>query len=162
MERGVTNLLIGQGYSKKAIGISFLIVFIALILFASYFFFYYRRPCGTSGCFSEAGLSCKKVFWIREDAQASWYYEINGKSGDDNCKVGVKILKMKQGTIESEKLEGKEMDCIVDRRELTSPESDMAKCSGPLKEELQDIIIQRMHDYLLQNIGEIEEEFSEF
>ena len=31
--------------------------------------------------------------------------------------------------------------------------------SGDLKGDLQDIIIQRMHNYLLKNVGEIREEF---
>ena len=42
------------------------------------------------------------------------------------------------------------------------PEDDITKCSGPLREELQELIIQRMHNYLLKNIGEIREDFEGF
>ena len=66
---------------------------------------------------------------------------------------------MKEGTIEADKLQGKKMVCTVQKGETQFPEKNIAQCTGELKEELQDIIIQRMHNYLLQNVGEIKEEF---
>ena len=58
-----------------------------------------------------------------------------------------------------ERLQNKEMVCIVSKGNSQTIEEDVSKCSGVLKGELQDIIIQRMHNYLLENIGEIKEEF---
>jgi len=161
MESGVNSFLIRQGYSKKLIGLAFIIVLIVLICYSVYFFFYYSKPCGTSECFIKSMESCKRVSWIKEDEQASWSYTISGKQ-DKNCEVIVKLLRIKQGLIENEKLEGKEMICIVEQTSTTLPGEDISRCSGKLKEELQDIIIQRMHNYLLENIGDLKEEFANF
>ena len=148
---------------KKRFGIALIILFIALVVFTSYFLFVYPKPCAdTNGqCFVDAMVSCKRVSWIREDAEASWAYIIKENIKGDSCEVEVKLLKMKQGTIDSEKLQGKEMLCIIPKGETQFPEKDISKCSGELREELQDLIIQRMHNYLLQNVGEIRTEFQE-
>ncbi|GAI05144.1 unnamed protein product, partial [marine sediment metagenome] len=124
-----------------------------------YYIFFYAKPVLTNEEFTEAITTCKKVSWIKEDASASWLYTIKGHDAGDVCKVEIKLLKMKQGTIDSEKLQGKKMICSVLKGETEPPEKDISKCSGGLREELQDIIIQRMHNYLLQNIGEIKQEF---
>ena len=38
---------------------------------------------------------------------------------------------------------------------IMNPESDIGSCHGPLKEGLQDLIIQKLHSYLVQNLGRI-------
>ena len=151
------------GILKKRLGLALIILFIALVVFTGYFLFIYPKPCAdTNGeCFAEAMAKCKKVSWVRDDAQASWGYIIKGTAQGDNCRVEIKLLKMKQGTIDSEKLQGKEMVCVIPKTETQFPEKDISRCSGQLREELQDLIIQRMHNYLLQNVGEIKTEFQE-
>ena len=72
------------------------------------------------------------------------------------------ILKMMEGTIDSENLQGMKMICTVSKGETQFPEKDISRCSGELREELQDLIIQRMHNYLLKNVGEIQQEFQGF
>ena len=86
---------------------------------------------------------------------------IEGNSKGDYCKIQVKLLEVKQGTIDSEILEGKKMTCLQLKGDTRFPEKDISSCTGKLKEELQDLIIQRMHNYLLENVGEIQESFSE-
>jgi hypothetical protein len=146
---------------KRRVGIALIILFVALILFSGYFLFYYPKLCEdtTGECFVDAMDNCKSVSWIKEDEQASWVYAIKGGGVNGACKVEVKLLKMKQGTIDSEKLQGKAMICNVLKGETRFPEKDISRCSGELKEELQDLIIQRMHNYLLENVGMIGEEF---
>lgn len=79
---------------------------------------------------------------------------------EDSCKIEVKLLEVKQGTIDSEKLEGEKMLCTVLKADTRFPEKDISRCTGMLKEDMQDLIIQRMHNYLLENVGEIKQEFS--
>jgi hypothetical protein len=159
--RGVKNLLANQGYNRpqRRVGIALIILIIALIVFSGYFLFFYSKPVSTSEEFLDAMASCKGVSWVREDAQASWLYVIKSNEKGDSCMIEISLLQMKQGTIESEKLQGKKMSCIAKKGETQFPEKDIASCTGKLKEELQEIIIQRMHSYLLQNVGEIKEEF---
>tara|TARA_Y100000310_G_C20240553_1_gene604448 strand:+ start:85 stop:573 length:489 start_codon:yes stop_codon:yes gene_type:complete len=144
---------------KGGIGLAFLILIIALIIYAGYFLIYRPVECSDKTCFNNAMNNCKRISWVREDAQATWVYQVGGNAKGDSCKINVKLLKMKEGTIDSERLEGLEMDCAMLKTETQFPEKDISVCSGVLKEELQDIIIQRMHNYLLENIGSISEEF---
>ena len=132
---------------KKRFGLALVLLFITLVVFTSYFLFYYPKPCAdTNGeCFSNAMANCKSVSWIKEDVEASWVYTIKKTSRDYSCEVEVKLLKMKEGTIDSEELQGKKMLCIIPKGETQFPEKDISRCSGELKEELQDLIIQRMH-----------------
>jgi hypothetical protein len=155
------SLLVSQGYTqpKKRVGIALIILIIALILFSGYFLFFYSKPVSTIEEFVEATNHCNDVSWVREDAQAAWLYIVKGSEKGDACKIEVRLLQMKEGTIEAEKLQGKKMICDVKKGEERFPEKDISRCTGELKEELQDIIIQRMHNYLLQNVGEIKEEF---
>ena len=164
ISRKLKKLSISQGYSdpQKRVGIALVILIIALITFSGYFLFYYARPVATSQEFIDSMSNCRDVSWIKEDAQASWLYKIKGGAKGDTCEVEIRLLKMKEGTIEADKLQGAKMTCIVQKGETDFPEKDISKCSGVLREELQDIIIQRMHNYLLQNVGEIKEEFEEF
>lgn len=163
-KRGLGTAIDYKHYNKlkKRVGLALIILIIVLVVFTGYFLIFYARPCIDSTCFVSAMETCKRVSWIREDAQASWLYVVKGNAKGDACKVQVKLLKMKQGTIDSEKLQGQQMTCIVQKGETQFPEKDISRCSGVLKEELQDLIIQRMHNYLLANVGEIQEEFKGF
>ncbi len=162
MKMGVKKILESQGYGKlkTRVGIALIILIIALVIFSIYFLFFYAKPCDDNECFVDAMSSCKRVSLVREDSQSSWLYTIRG-SKNNLCKVEVKLLKIKQGTIDSEDLQGKEMICLVPKANTQFPEKDISKCTGVLKEELQNIIIKRMHDYLLENVGEIKQEFEE-
>ena len=144
---------------KTRIKIAFGILVVAVVLFNFWFFVIYPKPVETSIQFVSAMENCKGVSWTREDAQASWLYIIKGRAGNDACKVEVQLLQMKEGTISSEKLQGQKMTCILQKGDTQFPEKNIADCTGELKEQLQDIIIQRMHNYLLQNVGEIRQEF---
>lgn len=150
-----------QGYDKiqRRVGIALIILILALIAFTLYFLVFYAKPVINSEEFLNAMNSCKRVSWIREDSQASWLYTITGNAKGDACEVEVQLLKMKEGTIDSEKLQGKEMTCVLLKSDTRFPEKDISKCEGELRGDLQDIIIQRMHNYLLKNVGEIREEF---
>lgn len=140
--------------------IMFVFLSIILIVFLVYYFFFYETSCSNEECFKKAFDSCKKVNFIKEDDQASWLYQVQGKSIiKSKCNVKVTLLSLKQGSIENQKLNGKSMACQVLRENALNSEGDLGSCSGTLKEEMQDIIIQRMHNYILQNVGQIEEQF---
>jgi len=158
LKRGMIKF---QGYSKtqKRVGLALVILIIALIVFSSYFLFFYTKQCDTAECFVSAIANCKRVSWIREDIQANWLYTITGDAKGDSCSVEVRLLKIKEGTIENEELQGKKMDCIILKNDIKLPEKQLSQCTGLLKEELQGIIIKEIHDYLLNSVGEIKEEF---
>lgn len=161
LKRGLRNLLVSQGYDnlQKRVGISLIILITGLIAFSGYFLFFYATPVANSQEFANAMTSCKSASWMRNDSQANWLYTITGREGKEACKIEVELLKIQEGTIDLEGLEGKKMICISQKGETQFPEKDIFSCTGELKEELQNIIIQRMHNYLLQNVGQIKSEF---
>ena len=53
------------------------------------------------------------------------------------------------------------MTCRVLKDEIKLPEKDLSRCTGSLKEKLQEIIIQKMHSYLLDNLGNVNQTFFE-
>lgn len=141
-------------------GLLILIIILIIIAIAAYFLFFSYAKCSDENCFFSSMESCKKVSWIKEDSQAAWSYRILGSS-NNKCNVEVKLIKLKQGNIDIEKLEGKRMVCSVDKGTIALPEKTLSKCTGVLKEQMQEIIIQRMHNYLLKNVGQLEEGFEE-
>ncbi|MEM0465824.1 MAG: hypothetical protein QXW97_03965 [Candidatus Pacearchaeota archaeon] len=162
MKFKVKTILEDQGYTNvvKRVLISLFILVIIIIIAITFIILYYPKSCEDFQCFSNALNSCKKVTVVREDSKASWYYEIKGRDSENACKVRVKILSLKQGPLDIEDLQGEEMICSVKKGELLYPEENIDSCTGLLKEELQGIIIQKMHSYIIKNIGEIKGNFT--
>ncbi|MBS3075980.1 hypothetical protein J4429_06015 [Candidatus Pacearchaeota archaeon] len=150
----------GEKFKLKNI-ITIIVILVIIIIVFSFLGYnlFYSKSCKDEACFDSAINVCKKASWLKEDSESAWMLRILGKETEDYCKLNIKLLNIKKGTIDSEKLIGKEMICIVTRTEKIFPSADMSQCTGPLKEEMQDLIIKRMHDYLLKNLGEIKEEF---
>lgn len=134
-------------------------VILILLISAIWIFFFKTKNCSTQECFNSAMSSCKKASYLHEEQNASWQYNVRGWH-DDGCTINVKILQAKKGTVELEKIEGLEMDCQVPSGFVGSPQSDLGKCTGKLKEGMQDLIIKKMHAYIMNNIGQVAEELS--
>jgi hypothetical protein len=153
-----------QGYTKIKIRIiiSVVLVILAVLIFAGYMLFFKVNECKDQNCFNDALSNCVKASFLREDSRTVWFYKILGPLENDDCKLIITLIRMKAGTIDSENLEGKSMACVVKKYDTQYPEKDISQCTGELKEEMQDVIIRRMHDYILKNFQEIKENFSEF
>lgn len=162
MEKGLDKILENKGYQKLyfRIVVALIILTGALIVFFTYYFFFYYKPCQDSYCFSSSLEKCKRVAYVREDSEAAWYYRIQGKKSPDSCNVEVMLIKMKEGTLDIEVLQGLKMTCEVNREEKGYPEKDISKCSGILKEKMQEIIIERLHSYILENLKDIKQGFN--
>ncbi len=143
---------------KKRILIAFVILIIGLIGFGVYFIFFTADACDDFECYENALLNCKRVWFVKEDEDYVWRYEILSRADKNTCNVKVRLIKIKNAEVIKEGLEGKEMKCKVEKIGDIYPEKDMSRCNGLLKEELQEIIIDKLHSYLLDNIGKINEE----
>lgn len=147
--------------SKNSIIISLLIIILGLALL--YYSGILLKPieCKDIACYKEYLLTCKKSFLINEDENYVYRYQILKANENSYCDVEVRIIKIKNSTTsDNEKLEGLEMLCKINRFEDILPEKNMLSCSGKLREELQEIIINRLHNILLENINKINEELS--
>ena len=147
----------GQAYSKRKIIIAILIVaFIVVASLLVYNNLFYLKQCNNFECFQNAMSSCTRASYVNEEPEASWGYKIQGKSGDD-CVIDVKLLQAKQGELGIDKLQGYDMSCYYSRGAKAYPEKDLDKCHGRLKEELQSIIIKKLHTYVIENLGKFDE-----
>ena len=140
---------------KIFVGILILIVLVVAIYFS--FFFYYE--CDDLACYRAHQEECVSTVFFRDTDLISWNYKIEGKSNGE-CLVKVEVVDIKEGDSENEKLLGKNMKCEVDLGSSIFPESNLRRCHGELKEEIQELIIQKAHRYILDNVGEIGEELN--
>lgn len=142
--------------SKNSIIISFIIIILGLVLFYYFVGFKQSIECKDINCYKEYLLKCKKSFLINEDNNYAYRYEILKNNENSYCNVDVRLIKVKNSTAEGEKLEGLNMICKVNKYEDIMPEKNILSCSGKLREELQEIIINKLHNTILQNLKEIQ------
>lgn len=153
--------MVGELIKKRDNWKAYLIIgIIILLIVAVYltFFFYYK--CDDLGCFQGHQEKCSKTRFISDEEDITWLYFIQGKEGE-RCKINVKVLNVKKGSIDKQRLEGKDMDCYLPLGSIVTPESDISRCHGILKEEMQNLIIQKLHSYIVENVKEIGEELEE-
>jgi len=142
---------------KKRVLMILLVLFIIVLIAANYFTFFYSPKCKDFPCFESRLKACKRTSYLNDARDIAWLYTIKGKSGND-CVVKVKALQAKEGVADVERLEGKEMTCNLPLGLIAMPESDPNLCTGRLKEEMQSMIIEKLHQYILEQIGEISAE----
>jgi hypothetical protein len=143
--------------SKNSIIISLIVIILGLTLL--YYFEFFTKPieCKDVACYKEYLLTCKKSFLINEDENYVYRYEILKENGNSYCDVDVVLIKIKNGSSEGEKLESLNMLCKINRFEDILPEKNMLSCTGKLREELQEIIINKLHSVIFQNLNKINE-----
>ena len=138
-----------------------LIVLIAIvlvgILISGYFILANINKCDSKECFNQALVKCSRESYLQDSSETSILYKILGK-GDNSCRVNVQLVQFKQGTAELSALQGQEMICSIPLGVVVSPESNIQNCHGLLKESIQQLIIQRMHSQIVENLGKISAE----
>jgi len=127
------------------------------VLLMGYLFVIYAEKCETKECFYSHLAYCKSASWNNDAPEATWGYAIKGEA-EGKCEVEAKLLLLKKGKVEIERLEGKSMKCLLPLGVTALPGENLEYCTGQLKEEMQDLIIKRMHSYILENLGKINEE----
>ena len=134
-----------------------ILVSIVIVLFlAIYFTWFFYPKCDSMACYVSHQEACKKAKFTNEGAEKVWYYEIKGKESK-KCEVEVELLEIRKGDLALKALEGKKMVCLLVYGSQRNPELDLLKCHGELREEIQNQIIQKLHSYIIDNVGEISE-----
>jgi len=138
-----------------------MIIIIVLGIFI-YFLFFRTTKCQINDetCFSSSIINCERASFIRENEEFVTSYNILGKS-ESGCEITVSIIQVKKGLNELSVLEGKSMNCNVPLGlNIQKPEEDIKNCQGLLKEEIQNIIIQKIHSQLIENMVQIREDIT--
>jgi len=111
-------------------------------------------------------VNCERASYLDESIEATWQYNVIGKR-DEKCLINVELLLVKKGKTDAESLVGKEMICkigkdealyFLNRNQDIKPQSDINKCNGQLKEDMQAIMIKNLWGIIIKNLGTINEE----
>ena len=133
------------------------IVLVLLLALATAFALYYTfkpTPCETYACFQDHMARCSRASYINEESEASWTYTIVRRARGV-CEIEVTLLQAKEGDLELRAFEGHDMLCSYPLGVVAYPDKDMSLCHGRLKEDLQGLIIEKLHQYLLENIADV-------
>ena len=129
-----------------------ILAIVSLLVYAGVFPFY---KCETDQCLNDALIKCKPITYEKLQNSNLYVYKVH-RSLSKECRVKVTLRKMAIGSDLDllNLLEGKEMICNMPRNE---PESikKLNYCTGPLKEGLQQVLIQRVYGLLIKDIPEI-------
>ncbi len=171
LQKGVEELL-QQGYdpkivrksarrsrhrSERVLPVLLLIVLVILGFLATWMTFVYQAECDTFACYQEAMRKCvDNIGYVNEEPEVFWGYDVLGRSGN-LCRIRVTLLQAREGELGLSALSGQEMVCSYNYGIAAYPEKDIAKCQGELKESLQDLVIEKLHTHILENLGQIDQ-----
>lgn len=135
----------------------FLVIFISVILLL-----FYERDCKDSeACFNDAFKTCDKSKVIVEEEKNIFEYKIIG-SKENSCIVKITILEVDPNSRREviENFEGKHMTCTISKNIEgnlldKNAENLLNQCTGPLKEAVYELIIEKIYNLLAENLGEI-------
>ncbi len=147
---------------KEKKRLSYTIFSLLIIIFITSILYYssYEKDCGSDTlCFNQAALKCAKASITIPNNSTIFLYTIKGPE-DSKCVVNVKVQDIINPTPETEIFIGKDMDCRIQKEIITENfvsdlPSFMQYCSGPLKETMYEVIIQKLYGTVAQNLGEI-------
>jgi hypothetical protein len=129
------------------------LVILAFAVYIVWFMFFSYKECDSWDCFNSRLEDCKRTTFIG-GTNMIFEYTVSGEKGDA-CMVGIELLQGEISNKDSIGLEGQKMECALPTGVIMVPESDILKCHGILKEGLQDLVITKLHTYIIQNLGRI-------
>ena len=149
---------------RRALDWKFWLIGTAIILtalFVAYQLGAFKKNCADDQCFLDALKECKYAKEISIRNLNYYRYTINGKD-NGNCKVEVTLVKMALGTAPEKisKFEGKGMKCELPRTEINQMQalnfdSMLNYCTGPLKESMNELMIEKLYTVIIKNMGAI-------
>lgn len=145
-----------RGISRLAVNITLIVIVLILLIAVFYYIYFSPKKCTTDTCFATALANCDKSTYIKDDGSEIIKYSING-ADSWQCEIQVEVQQIKAGPAELKIIEGKSMVCSIPLGSIADPARDLKNCHGLLKEEIQDIMIQRLHSQIIQNLGQISE-----
>ncbi len=130
-------------------------------LFIAYQLGAFKKTCEDQGCFKDALNNCAYAKFLTTKNFNYYLYTIKG-STNGACKIQVDLKKMAVGTPAEkiEQFEGKAMTCYLSKQELAKMESidfdgTLNYCTGPLKEAMYELIIEKLYTVIIQNMGQV-------
>ncbi|MEM1535265.1 MAG: hypothetical protein QXG39_09700 [Candidatus Aenigmatarchaeota archaeon] len=131
---------------------------VVLGIFLTLIFSPKEKICTDEACFFENLKECKKASYQTEE----WRYEIKGFSpkaeaeqAEPACRVYVENVMLKDAEADVvERLKGKSMECAIPTTAVYLPHENIDVCHGELKEEILKLMIEKLHLYIIQQLGQ--------
>ncbi|MEM4318510.1 MAG: hypothetical protein QW244_03155 [Candidatus Pacearchaeota archaeon] len=130
-----------------------LVLIIIIVILSTYFLLSRPVNCQDENCFLTNLKNCQKTKYSSEE----WYFKIRGTQ-NEKCRVYVENIELKDAEADIvERLKGKSMECWIPLSEAGSylPHENIDVCHGELKEEVLNLMIEKLHLYIVQQIGQI-------
>ena len=152
-------------FSKKRLSIIKKIAFLGaifLVIFViGYYTGFFRENCGQDKtCFVNNANKCASAEYFQISTNNVYHYVVY-PGVSDTCHINIILERVNAGAQpELRNLEGKSMRCALRKDgmadiSVTDFDQYMDKCTGPLKEGVYEILVQRMYGTLISNLGEI-------
>ena len=143
---------------KRGLNIRAIIVLVCIIIVVAggFYLIFAKQKCLSQGCLLNSIWKCSKITYLNVQDNSTFYYSVNGMT-KDGCEVYVQAIELKTDVETANALIGKSMTCYVPTDVAGSflPETRIEYCHGLLKESIQDLIINKMQLFIVQNIGQI-------
>lgn len=143
-------------FKRKLIKILIMFIIVLVLGIIAFRMLKSYEVCDNWDCFNENLASCSRTKFAG-GKEIIFRYTIEGFQ-EDKCKIEVEFLQGELGGRPARELEQKKMTCYTPQGIVMLPESDLSNCSGELKEKLLEEIINQLHNYIVQNIGQIKKE----
>ncbi len=145
--------------SKKKI--YFISLGIAVLLIVGVLYLMYPKDCGSDQeCFFSKSQECSPTKIDLFKPGGYYQYKVHGDKSDQ-CIVSVHLLKVSDAVQPDKKakLENKRMTCKVPMKDMSNNlveyEELSQYCSGPLKEAILEITLERLYGVVASNLGEV-------
>lgn len=141
--------------------IYYLTLGLAAVIIIGILFAIYPENCDTDKkCFFEASQECSsaKVQLLKQGGL--YEYRIHGEKGD-NCLASVHLIKVSDSVQPDKKtkLNDKIMECAIPlekmNQDLTEWEGISQYCTGPLKEAILEITLEKLYGIVVTNLGQV-------
>ncbi|MBS3147199.1 hypothetical protein J4471_05910 [Candidatus Woesearchaeota archaeon] len=140
----------------------YLFWFVIFLIAFTIFFNELEKQCTTEECFNKMMKDCKKSNYRFDDNGHTFLYTINGNVEKDYCTVQIKLESLNINSEPSlkDKFAGKEMTCnipydVLDYVNILEEQRLLSYCSGPLKEAMLELMIEKLYGSIAQNFGTI-------
>jgi len=140
----------------RYLAIFFGIVLIALILL----YIYYPKDCEyNKNCLDRSFKNCERARSFLVGGGNTYSYYIRGSSGDF-CRIDIKAMEVAGSDPYTKSLlENKAMSCRIPKADtnvsISNTNNLLDYCTGPLKESMLEMIIKRLYEVIVSNIGQI-------
>ncbi|MBS3167690.1 hypothetical protein J4216_01040 [Candidatus Woesearchaeota archaeon] len=146
---------------KKVIALVLVLVAIVIV-----FLLTLPKDCkNNEACFNEKAYKCSKAAVITTNELDTYRYEILGKKSN-SCIIKITMLEVSNTKpVEfKQALEGRSMKCAIPQNLLLGSSIKEIKnvndyCTGPLKEAILEITIEKLYEIIVKNIGTLATEF---